>query len=189
MFPPMRPKPTIPMCMRVLSSAERLDDGLLKPRETGGDVGPEMHPDGAAATLVQHLEIAARRGVDHRAEAVFASGHGDIEPMVGGDLKKDAGVGPALIGLPCRMQETRSEANAGRDPFLVADRSPYVLQGLTMGLVLRDIGEKTAVIAVMSPGEMGLQRADQACAIARLLQNLAIVLVRQDLDAVLFEEG
>src|SRR5258705_656496 len=130
MLPPMRPKPTIPICMNVLSSGERLHDGLLQPCQSGSDIASEMHPDGAAPAFVQHVEIAARRGVDHGAETVFASVHGDVGAMVGGDLTKHAGVRPALIGLAGRMQETWAEADAGRDPFPIADRFPYVLQGL-----------------------------------------------------------
>src|ERR1700687_1191546 len=105
MLPPMRPKPTIPICMKVLSSGEGSRDRLLQPRQPGGDVCPEMHPDGAPPAFVQHLEIAPRRGIDHGAETVFVSRYRDIDAMVGGDLKEDAGVRPALIGLAGGMQK------------------------------------------------------------------------------------
>src|SRR5438270_2625581 len=121
MLPPMRPKPTIPTCMKFLSSGEGLHDGLLQPRQSRSDVGPKMHPDGAPPAFVQHLEIASRRRIDHCAETVFASGYRDVDTMVAGDLKEDAGVRTALIGLAGRMQKAWSEADAGRDPFAVAD--------------------------------------------------------------------
>src|SRR4051812_47422770 len=161
MLPPMRPKPTIPICMDVLSSAERLHDGLLEPRQAGGDIAPQMHADGAPSALVEHFEIASCSGVDHAAECVIASWHGNVEAMLGGDLKEDAIVRSPLIGLPRRVKEARTEADAGRHLFAVTDRRADVLQGIAMRIVLRHIGEERAIITVMGPSQMGSQRADQ----------------------------
>ena len=75
-----------------------------------------------------------------------------------------------------------------RQPFPVTDHHADVLQGVAIGVVLRHIGEKGAVIAVMGARQMRFQRTDQRRAIAGLLQNLAVVLVREEFDAVLFEQ-
>jgi len=46
------------------------------------------------------------------------AGDGEIPGVVRGDLKKDAAVGPALAGLPGRMEEVRPELKTGRDAAL-----------------------------------------------------------------------
>src|SRR6266700_1656751 len=188
MLPPMRPKPTIPICMDVLSSAERLNDRLLQSRKTSSHIRSEMHPDGAPPAFVQHVEIASRRRIDHGAEAVIAAGHRNVEPMVGSDLEEDSGVRPALIGLAGRMQEARTETNAGGQFFPIPDRGPDFLQSRVMGFVPGHISEKRAIVAVMGAREMGFQRADQRRAVAGLFENLAVLFIREDLDAALFQE-
>src|SRR5438477_486413 len=82
----------------------------------------------APAALAEHAEIAARlRRFDH-AEAVLRSGHGQILRVVAGDLQEHAAVGPALVRLAGRVQETRAEADAGRRLRPVAHERAQGLQ-------------------------------------------------------------
>src|SRR5690349_20865304 len=66
--------------------------------EAGANVGTKMHAQCAAASRQQHLEVAAGLRRLHRAEGVFLSWHTQIVSVVAGNLEKDPGVRPALVG-------------------------------------------------------------------------------------------
>src|SRR5690242_21897432 len=76
----------------------------------------------------QHLEIAPRLRRLDNAETVFAARDRDIGRRIAGDLQKHAGVWPALVGLTGRVQETRTEPEAGCNFLAVADHRTDVLQ-------------------------------------------------------------
>src|ERR1700720_4433327 len=104
MLPPIRPRPTMPSCIRLLPeigcSSERLPDGFLEGRQTSCNVGTEMDAQDTASALRQHPEVATRfRRLDDT-EGVFLPGNLNIAGVVAGDLQKHAGIRPAFVGLP-----------------------------------------------------------------------------------------
>src|SRR2546427_10394709 len=121
MFPPIRPSPTIPTCMRSSGSwlprrrASRLD-GLAEPGQSVLHIGPEMHAQRAAPALPQHLEVAERLSGLHDAERVSATRHREIVGVVAGNLDEHPGIRAALVGLSGPAQISRPEADTGRDP-------------------------------------------------------------------------
>src|ERR1700756_2152314 len=101
MFAPIRPKPTIPICMKFSPSgrtrAEWCEErsalavtehpwirGNLSQRflhrcresfQPGRKIGPEMHPQRPSTAFCKHLEVSARLGGFHYTERVFLAGH------------------------------------------------------------------------------------------------------------------
>src|SRR5712692_5781058 len=69
MLAPIRPSPTIPICIAQLLLAalpQRFFDSRAQSREARGHVGAQVHAERAAAALRQNLEVAARlRGLHH----------------------------------------------------------------------------------------------------------------------------
>src|SRR5262245_41220404 len=108
MLPPMRPKPMIPSCIenslltagpRPALRADRVLDRSLQPRQSVADIRTQMNAQRAAASLRQHLKVAAcLRRFDH-AERIALAGDGEIGGRVRGDLEKHAGVRSAFVGL------------------------------------------------------------------------------------------
>ena len=131
----------------VIGSCERLSDGIREGRQSRRDMRAEMHAQHAPIALGQHLEIAARLRRLDDTEGVFLVRHLEIGGVVAGDLQEHAGVRAALVGLPGRMQEPRSEAEAGGDALAVADQDADILQRVAMALVAFDIGEERAIVA------------------------------------------
>src|SRR5579885_3422948 len=117
MFPPIRPRPIIPSCMRPLPDLfERLFDSRLKLLEARFHIGRQVHAQQAPPAFCQDPEITPRLRRFHDPERVTLSWDGEIGGIVAGDLQEDAAVRPTLIGLPGRMQKPRTEAEAGRGP-------------------------------------------------------------------------
>ncbi len=127
--------------------------------EAGLQITLDMCPQRAPAALQQHTEIAAGlRGFDH-AETRAVRRNRQILGVVRRDLQKHAAVRPAFVGLPGGMQETRAEFETGRDMAPVAHREPRFLQGRSIGIVTRDVGQHGDVFAGSDAAEMRLQPA------------------------------
>src|SRR5438128_12177970 len=95
MFPPIRPRPTIPICMMSVPPhrvplSDRLLDGRPQRLEPAPDVGAQMDPQGATAALDEHLEIPTRLRGLHDAERVCLPGHGEVRRVVARDLEEHA---------------------------------------------------------------------------------------------------
>ena len=89
MLPPMRPRPIIPSCI-----TRR----------------PPVDPRDAAAALLQRLVVARRLRADQAAKPNVAAGDRQLVAGVVDDLEEEAGVRPALVQLPGRVQVARPEA-------------------------------------------------------------------------------
>src|SRR5947209_18652661 len=88
----------------------------------------QMDTHGAAAALVQHVEIALRLRQLDRAEAELAVFERHIFGMVAGEREKDAAIRAALVGLASRMQIARSETETGGHALPVADAQPQFFE-------------------------------------------------------------
>src|ERR1700680_3387729 len=98
-----------------------------------------MDTESAAVALHQDLKIAARLGRFHNAEGVLLAGHWNVGPVIAGDLQEHARVRAAFVGLPGRVQESRTKAEAGSDSFLVAHIFADALKSILVRLVHLDI--------------------------------------------------
>jgi len=99
------------VCSLVMIAASQLDaswprshessaDCLVEPRQAGLKISLEMHAKRSSSPPCEHIEIATRlRSLDNT-EARFPAGDLQIPWIVGGDLKKNAAVRAALVGLP-----------------------------------------------------------------------------------------
>ena len=188
MLPPMRPSPTMPICIvhsLQIALFERRIHGASQLGQALVDV-LEMDAQRAAAAFHQHLEIPARLRSLHHAEAVVMAGHVDVGRVIAGDLQEHAGIRAALVGLPGRMLEARSEAEAGRGAGLVADARAHRGQRLRVRFVALDVGEQRDVVAVRrARGRMALQIAGQ-CLVPAELAGVARIGVER--HAVLAED-
>src|SRR5665213_115910 len=113
-----------------------------------------MDPERSPPALGQHIEIAARLRRFYHAETIFLPRHGQILRLVAGDLEEHTAIRAALIGLSGRMQEARSELEAGGDALAVANHHPQRLQHGNMRRLALDIGENGAIIAGPKTREM-----------------------------------
>src|SRR5262249_29325432 len=68
-------------------------------RDGGLDVSAEVHPEGAALPLGQHLKVAAGLRRLHNAKGVVLSRNRDVDRVAAGDLQEDTAIGPSLVGL------------------------------------------------------------------------------------------
>src|SRR5882762_8844692 len=190
MLPPMRPSPTMPSCISLLPMVaalpQRLPDRFLERRQAGRHMGAEMHAHNAPPALRQHLEVAARLRRLDDAEAVGLIGDRKIVGIVAGDLKEDAGIGPAFVGLAGRMEETRAEADAGRHPFAIADHQTDVPQDVAVKLVAFDIGENPAIISCLDSRQMSAETFHER---RRLAECGAVLRVGKKAQAILLEQG
>ena len=123
----------------------------------------EVNAQRTTVAFHQHREITAGlRGLDDP-KAVGMTGHVDVGRVVAGDLQEHAGIRAAFVGLPGRMLEARSEAEAGRGAGLVADAGAHRGQRLRVRRIALDIGEQRDVVAGFHAGlhaaEMALQIA------------------------------
>src|SRR3954451_16982653 len=116
-----------------------------------------MNPKRPPVALRQDLEVATRlRGLDE-AERVLLPGDLQIAGIVTRHLQEDAGVGTTFIALSCGVQEARPEAEARRDPLVVAHTMACSLkQGLVRGVHL-DVRKEREVVACDKPAKMGPQ--------------------------------
>src|SRR5689334_8657423 len=94
-----------------------------------------MNSERPAASIGKHLEVTTSLGGFYNAEAVLLPGHRQVVRVITSDLKKDAAVRPAFVGLPGRVQEARAEAETGRNLLRVANRVADFLQdGFVRGI-------------------------------------------------------
>src|SRR5260370_12337454 len=146
----------------------------------------EMHAQHTPAALGQHLEVAARLRRLDDGEGEFLPGDRKVVGILAGDLQEHAGVWTALVGLPGRMEEGRSKAEAGGDPLAIADHAPDVLQCIMMLLVAFDIGKKRAIISGLDPLQVRREIFRQRTGTA---ESVAVPLVGKKRNAILGEEG
>src|SRR4029077_20095178 len=186
MFAPMRPNPTIPICIEcspheaqapramrrlivhrgamrdfcqypAVNLPQGLFDRCQQCAQPRLEIGPEMHAQGAAAALGQNLEITTGLCGLHRAERVFLPGHREVVGVIACELQEYSGVGAALIGLPGRVQKARTKAQARSDVLFVAHGVPDRLQQLLVRVVHLDIAQQREVVAGLQAAEMGFQ--------------------------------
>src|ERR1700742_5236741 len=117
MLAPIRPRPIIPSCMNYFPffpviARRYLPEGLLnginKFCKARINILAEMHAQGAAVAFGKHLKITPRLCGFDNAKGVFLPRHRNVHIIVTSDLQEDAAVRPALVRLPCRMQEARA---------------------------------------------------------------------------------
>ena len=114
----------------------------------------EMDAQDTPVALGQYLEVAARLRRLDDTERIFVIRNIDVGGVVAGDLKENAGVRPALVGLAGRMKEPRPEPEASRDALAVANQDANLVQCVTMLLVTFDIGEECTIIPFSNSLEM-----------------------------------
>src|SRR5215471_3392210 len=106
-----------------------------------------MDAERAAIAIREDLKVPARLcGLDG-AEGVAPPGYRDVDRVIAGDLQEDAGVGTALVGLSGRVQEARSEFQAGRIARRVSNGLPDRLQHLLVRRVHLHVREQREVVA------------------------------------------
>ena len=121
-----------------------------------------MHAQCTPAAFRQDFEIAARlRCLDH-AESIGMTGHRKVPRVLAGDLKEDAAVRAALVGLTGRVLKARPEADAGRrfGGSRIIWRSSCNPARYGRGSL--DIGEQRGVITGAEALEMALRPACEA---------------------------
>ena len=147
-----------------------------------------MHAQCAAATFCEHLEISTSLRRFDNSERIFLARYRQVLGIITGDLQKDPRIRPAFVSLPRGVQEARTEAEASRDMFLVAERVPNRLQCFLVGLVHLDVAEDCEVITCLDAAEVLLQIAGQRFVGAGSLGEVGgIFLVGEKLHAFVVE--
>src|SRR5207248_601976 len=147
MLLPMRPRPTIPNSMICLSGTQSLFDGMLQRRQARRNISAQVHAYRPALTFSEYLKIAPRLRRFHHTESVLLAGDRQILGVVASDLQKNSGVRAALVSLSRRVQEARSETQAGRHALRVTYFVPYILQPALMGSVHLYVGQERKIVA------------------------------------------
>jgi len=128
------------------------------------------------------------RRLDH-AESVPLPWHGQIFGIVTSNLKKNAAIGAALIGLPSGMQEARAKAEAcGDAPFVAHGVTDRLERGFVRVIHL-DETEQSEVIAGFEAAQMRPQIRRKRGIFSRcLFQSGGILFIGKELDAILLED-
>jgi hypothetical protein len=87
-------------------------------------------------------------------ESVFLARHLDIDWIIASDLQEHSGIWATFVGLPSRMKESRSEAEAGGDALVVADQHTDFLEHITVTRVAFDVGQQRAIVAFSDSPEI-----------------------------------
>lgn len=104
-------------------------DDRFKP---GRDISFQMEPEYPPSALCEDVKVAAGlRGFDH-AEAVATTRNGQIGPAFCRYLQEHTRVRAAFVGLTRGVQEPRTEAETGRDPFGVAQCEASLLKNFSV---------------------------------------------------------
>src|SRR6185437_10688428 len=127
------------------------------------DVRREVDAERAAAAAGQDIEIAARLGGFHDAEGEDFAGDFEVARVIAGDLKEDAGVRSAFVGLAGGMEEAGAETEAGGGALRVPHGEAHVTEAILVFAGHVDIGEEREIIASLdavqvSPEDAGCVR-------------------------------
>ncbi len=101
----------------------------------------------ATSASLQRAQVAQRLGRDQGAEALLPAGDRQVAVRFGGELQEDASGRAALVQLPGRMQEARSEAGGGGIAEPVAHQHAYPIERLDRIGVLGQVGQDREVVA------------------------------------------
>src|SRR5262249_12979572 len=105
-----------------------------------------MHPQCATFALGEYLEIPASLRCFDGSKGIFLVRNRQIHRIVAGDLQKHAAVRTAFIGLPGRMQEARTKAQAGSYTLTVTHRETDTLQLAFVFAVHLDVSEQSHIV-------------------------------------------
>lgn len=130
----------------------------------------------------QHIEIAARLCRLDDAEARFVARNGQIVGVLGRDLQEDTAVRSAFIGLPGRVQEAWTEADAGGDMLFIADCHAHLLRRRDISVVVVEVSQDGRIVAALDAPEMRFEPRYGIAVRARLAQGVRILGVRIDVD-------
>ena len=112
---------------------QRFRDYGQQLRQAQFHIFAQVHAERAAAAVGKDLKIAACLRRFHHSERVFLAGNLEIVRVVARDLQEYAAVGAAFICLSSGMQKARTEAEARRNLFSIADGQPNFLQTRFVG--------------------------------------------------------
>src|SRR6185503_5476035 len=107
MLAPIRPRPTMPICIDVLRCPsvtrrvrlQRALERCLERLQTGADVCAQMHSECPSVTLDENRKVATCfSGLDD-AERIFPAGHRNVRGVVAGNLEEDTSIRSPLVGL------------------------------------------------------------------------------------------
>src|SRR2546428_6033131 len=128
---------------------------LLQHLKTPGKIFAQMDAQRAPVPLRQNFEVTTRLSGLDDSKREFLSGYREVCCLVTGDLQKDAGVRPALVGLTGGVEEARAEAETRRHAPGIADGVADGLEQFAIRLVHGDVGEHGEVVARAEPVEVG----------------------------------
>src|SRR3954447_21403383 len=114
MFPPIRPRPTMPSCISVPSvgcgDAAPLCSRHSAPQPAGGTLKVlQSHAHYAPVELRKRREVTGRLRADQAPETELATRDRQLVAWVVDHLDEQPGVRPALVELPGRVQVPRAE--------------------------------------------------------------------------------
>src|ERR1700675_1583429 len=105
-----------------------------------------MHAQRAPASFREHREISTRLRGLYNSEGVFLIGDLKVVGGIRSDLQKDTAVRTTLVGLSCRVQESRTKSKNRRYLLRIPDHMANVLQCTFVGVVHRDVAEQRKIV-------------------------------------------
>src|SRR5262245_64360555 len=118
-----------------------------------------MDPQRAAPPRSKRGEIAGGLRGDDLLESVRLARDRNGGGRIGGDLEEDARVWPALVELPRRMKESRTEPDRRRDLLAIPDPDANSLQRLFRFRRIAQVGGDREVVAALDR----VQQLPQSC--------------------------
>ena len=149
-----------------------------------------MRAQHAAVPLHQSLEIrSGLRGVD-RAEGAISSRDMQIDGVFAGNLQENPCIRAALVNLPRRVQEARTEFDTRGDPPAIANALTDLLEHPVVCRIHLYVCEKREIIPFIKPIEMRFEIPCQRMRAVRQMRKCSRVLfVCEQFDPVSREES
>src|SRR5947209_12071066 len=114
MLPPIRPSPTIPNCIFLMSFLKSVADRQIQSTEALHEVTRDVDAQRAALAFAQYLKVPACLRILHHAKGVLLSGNLHVLRMIGRNLQEHARVRTALVRLSRGVQEARTRSEERR---------------------------------------------------------------------------
>ena len=121
------------------------------------EIAADMHAQGTAFALAQHVKITTCLCALDHAKGVAGAGYGQVPRIIRRNLEEHAGVGASCVGLTCGVEEARPKTCGGGNGFGIAHMQAGVLEPFRRLAVALDKGQQGHVVTGLDTVKVGFE--------------------------------